>query len=283
MKAVDIAKVAHEVNRAYGLSLGEENHLPWDEASDAVKASLVAGVEFRLANPDAPVSAQHEEWVKTKTADGWVYGEAKDEEAKTHPCLVEYDKLPEDQKVKDALFCAVVKNMSAIEPEKVEVKVEVPVEAKGKAKAKAGDSVLPEVNGMLPVKYVGKRDEYVDGTYGTGIKFKKGETQYVPEAKANLMFKHPDVYVPGDAKEAVESKKQSVSSQAPESDLKKTLTPEQENARLDAIMQVKQMNVNGLRNFVKTNFSGQNIPVGIKTDEARILTENLINQFGLPD
>lgn len=32
-----------------------------------------------------------------KIADGWKYGEAKDPEAKTHPCLVPFDKLPEFQ------------------------------------------------------------------------------------------------------------------------------------------------------------------------------------------
>jgi uncharacterized protein YodC (DUF2158 family) len=49
--------------------------------------------------------------MKEKIAEGWVYGETKDSEKKTHPCLVSYDELPEFQKKKDALFCAIVDSL----------------------------------------------------------------------------------------------------------------------------------------------------------------------------
>jgi hypothetical protein len=39
---------------------------------------------------------------------GWVYGEVKDAEKKTHPCMVPYEKLPIEQRVKDYLFKAVI-------------------------------------------------------------------------------------------------------------------------------------------------------------------------------
>jgi hypothetical protein len=38
-----------------------------------------------------------------------VYGEVKDAVAKTHPCMVPYDDLPEFQRKKDALFLAIVR------------------------------------------------------------------------------------------------------------------------------------------------------------------------------
>lgn len=46
--------------------------------------------------------------MKEKIEDGWVYGDEKDTEKKTHPCLVPYEELPEFQKKKDALFQAIV-------------------------------------------------------------------------------------------------------------------------------------------------------------------------------
>ena len=49
----------------------------------------------------------------------------------------------------------------------------------------------------VSVKYIGKRAQYVDGAFGTRIEFKQGESRLVPAAKALLMLKHPDVYVPG--------------------------------------------------------------------------------------
>ncbi|MBQ2798487.1 MAG: Ryanodine receptor Ryr [Ruminiclostridium sp.] len=40
----------------------------------------------------------HENWAKGRIADGWVYGEKRDDEKKTTPCLVPYDELSETEK-----------------------------------------------------------------------------------------------------------------------------------------------------------------------------------------
>ena len=40
----------------------------------------------------------HENWAKNKIDDGWEYGEILNHEIKTHPCLVEYEKLSEEDK-----------------------------------------------------------------------------------------------------------------------------------------------------------------------------------------
>jgi len=52
--------------------------------------------------------AQHNSWMKEKIDTGWVYGKTKDAEAKTHPCIVPFEELPEFQQKKDGLFCAIV-------------------------------------------------------------------------------------------------------------------------------------------------------------------------------
>jgi hypothetical protein len=46
----------------------------------------------------------HTLWMEEKTHNGWVYGETKDPEKKTHPCMLPYTELPEAQRVKDMLF-----------------------------------------------------------------------------------------------------------------------------------------------------------------------------------
>ena len=43
-----------------------------------------------------------------KTDDGWVYGEEKDAEKKTHHCIVPFGELPIFQQQKDMLFCNIV-------------------------------------------------------------------------------------------------------------------------------------------------------------------------------
>jgi hypothetical protein len=45
--------------------------------------------------------------MKDKVEAGWVYGDEKNPEAKTHPCIVEYHQLPEFQKFKDEIFRAI--------------------------------------------------------------------------------------------------------------------------------------------------------------------------------
>lgn len=43
----------------------------------------------------------HEVWAAGRIADGWTYGEKRDDEKKTHPCLVAYEELPESEKEYD--------------------------------------------------------------------------------------------------------------------------------------------------------------------------------------
>lgn len=40
----------------------------------------------------------HEVWSAGRMADGWTYGEVRDDAEKKHPCLVPYDELSEMEK-----------------------------------------------------------------------------------------------------------------------------------------------------------------------------------------
>lgn len=103
----DIAKACHEANRVLCEAHGDMSQVLWEEAEDWQKESAIKGVEFVIANPDAPDSAQHDSWCQDKFEAGWVYGPVKDPEAKTHPCLVPFDQLPLEQQAKDTLFRSV--------------------------------------------------------------------------------------------------------------------------------------------------------------------------------
>jgi ryanodine receptor 2 len=43
----------------------------------------------------------HEVWAQTRMEQGWTYGEVRNDELKQHPCLVEYEQLPEEERVYD--------------------------------------------------------------------------------------------------------------------------------------------------------------------------------------
>jgi len=106
-----IAIVCHQANKAWCEANDDKTQKDWDDAEQWQKDSAIRGVIFKLENPNAGSDAQHNAWSKDKFTDGWVYGEVKDAEKKTHPCLVSFDKLPEFQQKKDALFCAIVDSL----------------------------------------------------------------------------------------------------------------------------------------------------------------------------
>lgn len=106
-----IAATAHNVNRAYCMGLGDFSQPTWEDAPQWQKDSAMAGVKAILDNPDTTPKQSHENWYRHKEAEGWVYGDVKDPEAKTHPCMVPYEQLPKDQQAKDYLFGAVVRSL----------------------------------------------------------------------------------------------------------------------------------------------------------------------------
>lgn len=113
MEVKQIAVVCHEANRAYCLTLGDRSQPAWDEAPEWQRKSAITGVEFHLktltsGNEPLP-SASHDSWLAEKKADGWKFGPVKNAETKEHPCFVPYAQLPPEQKLKDFIFCVVVK------------------------------------------------------------------------------------------------------------------------------------------------------------------------------
>ncbi|MBE7032377.1 MAG: Ryanodine receptor Ryr [Ruminococcaceae bacterium] len=65
---------------------------------DTSKVELSAEI---LELAEAIAENTHENWAKTKLSEGWVYGEKLDKENRTHPCLVPYCELGEQDKEYD--------------------------------------------------------------------------------------------------------------------------------------------------------------------------------------
>lgn len=112
IEIITIAKVCHEANRAYCQTLGDESQAEWNLAPSWQRKSAMNGVWFHLENPNATPSASHDKWRTEKVGAGWKHGKVKDEGAKTHPCIVDFDQLPIQQQRKDVLFAAIVGALS---------------------------------------------------------------------------------------------------------------------------------------------------------------------------
>ena len=103
------AKVCHQVNKAYCESIGDFSQPNWEYAPDWQRQSAINGVKahvdsgFTMKPEDS-----HTSWMKEKTDSGWVFGEIKDAEKKTHPCIMQYLQLPKEQRTKDFLFLEIV-------------------------------------------------------------------------------------------------------------------------------------------------------------------------------
>lgn len=112
MEINEIARVCHEVNRAYCASQGDHTQPTWEHAPDWQQRSAIMGVVFTIDHPDAGPDQSHKAWLEEKAREGWKWGPIKDPAAKEHPCFVPYEELPRSQKAKDYIFQAIVRALS---------------------------------------------------------------------------------------------------------------------------------------------------------------------------
>lgn len=67
---------------------------PRDTSDVVLPEALVPLVEQMARNV-------HEVWAQTRMRQGWRYGPERDDAKKTHPCLVPYETLPDEEKLYD--------------------------------------------------------------------------------------------------------------------------------------------------------------------------------------
>lgn len=102
-----VARVCHEANKALQYIHGDPApSQPWNCEPYELRKSVIEGV--RKARQGCTPRELHETWVEYKRDHGWIYGPEKDPDRKTHPCLVPYDELPQEQRDKDQLFLLIV-------------------------------------------------------------------------------------------------------------------------------------------------------------------------------
>jgi hypothetical protein len=102
-----IARTCHEANRVYCEAGGDDSQPAWEDAPQWQRESALMGVDLHMDNDVGP-EASHASWMAQKESDGWEYGKTKNEDKKTHPCMMPFDELPKDQQFKDFLFRAIV-------------------------------------------------------------------------------------------------------------------------------------------------------------------------------
>lgn len=201
-----IARVAHEINRAYCASIGDDSQPAWDEAPEWQRSSALLGVEMHINNPDATPEQSHESWLAQKLADGWKHGPVKDAEKKEHPCVLPFAELPAEQKSKDFLFRGVVHALKELpefgagdagEIEQLRAKTaeltaqlatlkQTVVEQPGTVPPKQKRVAMP-TSGLAYVKYNGRKT-YADKTALRNV-WNAGDVKPVPVHDAETLLK----------------------------------------------------------------------------------------------
>jgi len=105
-----IARVIYEATRIEakwsGRSIIPEK---WEKRDEKFRKQFVDVVERYLSYRRLSTPKQaHNSWVKAYKKMGWRYGRKRDVDRKTHPDMVDFEKLPKDERDKDAIFLAFV-------------------------------------------------------------------------------------------------------------------------------------------------------------------------------
>lgn len=118
---------------------------------------------------------------------------------------------------------------------------------------------------MIPIKYIGKRERYTEGCYGSKIEFVQGETVSVPDDLAVKLLRHPDQYERGEEaeKEAIIQPK------------------EDEEDTQDDRDAVANMDRDALIEFASTRFNGYKLDKRRSDETLRDEVIRLIDQYGL--
>lgn len=268
-----IAMVAHEANRAYCQSLGDDSQPAWVFAPEWQQKSALVGVEMHLANPDATPEQSHESWLAQKLADGWKVGPAKDAELKEHPCCVPYAELPADQKAKDYIFRGVVHALAAVEV------------AQAPAAAAQVPAPVAKAAGVL-VQYVGRRETFTDNLYGSGLSFTRDQVRPVPGDLAERLLRHTGMFAAPEAVADIPAA--SGNDQQPVDDTVALLEvaqvqQEQEHAKRNDLFslydQINQMEKPSLLAYAKNNY-GQELSARLGEVKLREQVIGLVDQFG---
>lgn len=254
-----IARVAHEVNRAYCAAMGDLSQAGWNEAPDWQRESALAGVQALQDHPEATPEQMHEKWLARKAADGWRYGQTKDAEKKLHPCFLPYKELPPEQRAKDYLFSAVVRSLQDIQPSQVQ------------------DAAGPPP-GTVPVRYIGKKPEWFDTLYGSDLYFTPGQVRPVPFTLAGKLLRHPDVFDRGEERQAPPDDTAALLAQAQS---RREKVAEHDRAVQDLHFNIDRMDKASVIEFAYTQYR-QKLSNRTNLSELRGAAKSMIDRFGLP-
>lgn len=128
---------------------------------------------------------------------------------------------------------------------------------------------------MPLIQYIGHRETYKDGIYGTG-EWTRDITKDIPDSTARKMVKHRDVYIYAD--QETDDVKGGVTIDVVEIDKDKNKEDDPDQGARDAIAAMDSKDA--IASYAQVNF-GQKIPKTLTLDNMKQQAIMMIDQFGI--
>lgn len=96
----DLTEADKADNRAAARRMGDVLAVAGLALSDDPSKPTVAG-DMLTAAMEPMAEAEHNGWMAHRAGNGWTWGETRDDDAKRHPSMLPYTRLPEREKAKD--------------------------------------------------------------------------------------------------------------------------------------------------------------------------------------
>jgi len=103
-----ILTVVHNAN-AVLKKINGEKHEELADMEPNRRAGMKAAIKNALTTDTTPEQS-HINWLAAQEALGYKYGTEIDRVNLLHPCMVPYEQLPAEQKLKDDMFVAIIKS-----------------------------------------------------------------------------------------------------------------------------------------------------------------------------
>lgn len=135
---------------------------------------------------------------------------------------------------------------------------------------------------MLSVRYVGRREPWIENLYGSGLTFERDQQRLLPESLARKLLRHADLFKPGDTQQGLgdEHGNDKGDDQLAKAQEQARQQQEQDSDRQDLMDRIMLMDKDTLADFALVNFE-QTLNKRRSVENLREEVAGFVDRFGV--
>ena len=98
---IDLEKAKKRLEYLIAINMYEDTEAKMEYVPNPVDTKAIELPDYLIELTEKIAENVHEVWAQGRISQGWTYGEKRDDNAKTTPCLVPYSELSEEEKEYD--------------------------------------------------------------------------------------------------------------------------------------------------------------------------------------